>query len=73
MNERVLVIFYNHRWGGAFADKKWWTAVFEGEVEVWDYGTRAQLEMQAEKEGLKFKTLRHHMDGTTSVLKTNIQ
>ena len=65
---KTLIISHAHSIGGQFADHRLWMGVIEGETDVWDYHTKENLKKEAEKEGMKWKVLRQHRDGTTSVI-----
>lgn len=69
---KTIIIRYDW-WGGHFKDKKWWTGLFEGTEEVFDYHTKDELKRLAEREGFNWKVIRQHRDGTVSIVEKSVQ
>jgi len=47
-----------------------WEASFEGELGVYDWGTKEQHIKEAEKNGWNYRVLRLHRNGKTSILQS---
>lgn len=59
-------ISYPFHAGGQIRDRRWWMAVVDG--EIYDYNTKAALIEDLEAEGIPWRAMRTHRDGTTSVI-----
>ena len=65
---KTLLISYEHHTGGQIADNKLWMGVIEGEIDVWDWNSKAHLKRNAEAEGRKWKVIRRHNNGKISIM-----
>lgn len=54
-------------WGGHYNDKLW-VMIDNKKEEALDYHTKKTLIKDAKKSGLSYEVIRHHKDGTTSVV-----
>lgn len=63
---KTMRIEFPHQWGGHPRDHRHWCGTVNG--EVWDYNSRHALIRQAEKNGFAWKVIRHHRDGSESVV-----
>ena len=68
---KTLIIRYVS-WGGNIADRRHrWEAAFDGETDVYDWGSKRQHIEEAKRNGWKYRVIRTHKDGTTSVIESN--
>jgi hypothetical protein len=68
----ILIIGYNH-WGTGHFENRLWFSKWESNGDIEDYNSKNVLIADAKKHGWKYKVLRHHRNGTISIMETNIK
>lgn len=67
MTERILLI-YSEQWALHPKDRAYWIARYENEIEAEDYDTKEHLIEKAKAERVRYRVLRHHKNGTVSIM-----
>lgn len=57
-------------WGGQFVDRMW--VAIEPNGDALDYGSLEHCKKVCVQEGYDYEVVRHHRDGSTSILETSI-
>lgn len=64
---RTVIIHWQMSWSGQFSDYNW-TGEFEDDGDVYDYNTKESLKTDCIKDGFNYKVIRHHKDGTDTIM-----
>ena len=62
----IARIEHAHRSGGQIADRHLWMMTING--NVYDYNKKCMLIKEAEEDGLDWVVIRHHRNGTESII-----
>ncbi|HSH50151.1 MAG TPA: hypothetical protein VK982_00350 [Bacteroidales bacterium] len=68
MARKVRIEYEHCRAANAHMHRKWWTGYFTDTGEGYDYNTKESLIEDCKKEGYEYEVIRHHRNGTTSVV-----